>query len=190
MRRALTDQEFEEHIFDAQRYAWRWEQQPHYWIGYEQDKLDAFLAGAPEIPDDNPDMVAWLDQIRKLRAAGVLVGRVRVIEEPPTDYQRWLLWMDRWNTAAGEEIHYLPRWVLQQMGRPPFAPTADWWLIDGERLLIMNYAPDGSGRRIPPGTRTGIELIADEPEVHQARLWRLAAISWAREEETVLSSAA
>ncbi len=190
MRTSLTDAEFEAAIFAAQHYAWRWEQQPCYWIGHEQAKLDAFLAGTPESPDDNPDMTAWLGQVRRLTAAGVCVGRVRVIEQPPTDYQRWLRWMDRWSIAAGEEIHYLPRWVLRQMGQPPFAPAADWWLIDDDQLLIMNYLPDGSGRTAPPGTRTSVELLVDEPELRLARLWRLAAISWAREEETTMPAAA
>ncbi len=178
MRRIPTDHEFEATIFGARRYAWRWEQQPQYEIGHERAQLDAFLAGRPERPGDNPDMAQYFASVRTMvRTRGVQLGRVRVVEQPPTDYQRWLHWVDRWNREAGEEIHYLPRWVLRQMGAPPFAPSADWWLIDGEVLLIMSYAADGSGRR------TGVELLADEPEVRLARLWRLAVVSWAIEME-------
>jgi hypothetical protein len=86
--------------------------------------------------------------------------------------------MDQWSRAAGEDIHYLPRTVLEQMGPPPFEPDADWWLIDGEKLLLMRFAPDGSGRRVET------ELVVDEPVVKLARLWRLAVISWAAEEES------
>lgn len=179
MRRRLTDDEFDNEIFGAQQYAWRWEQQPAYEIGYESDKLAAFLAGRPETPTDNPGMVGYLDAVRAMVRSGRRIGRVRVIDEPPTGYQRWLRWMDRWNIEAGEEIHYLSRGLLRQMGRPPVEPDADWWLIDGEKLIIMRFAPDGSGRRIEA------ELVADEPEIRLARLWRLAVVSWAAEEESV-----
>jgi len=87
--------------------------------------------------------------------------------------------MDQWNIAAGEEIHYLTRGLLHQMGRPPVEPDADWWLIDSEKMIVMRFAEDGSGRR------TETELWIDEPEIRLARLWRLAVISWAAEEESV-----
>jgi hypothetical protein len=185
MRRSLTDDEFDSTIFGAQRYAWRWEQQPAYEIGYETTQLEAFLAGQPQIPTDNPDMVDYLGRVRQMYFGEHRnIGRVRVVEEPPTDYQRWLRWMDQWNRAAGEDIHYLSRTVLKQMGPPPFEPDADWWLVDGEKLLIMRFAQDGSGRRL------GVEMVTDEPVIKLARLWRLAVISWAAEEESSLLPAA
>lgn len=193
MRRDLTDPELDAHIFAARRYAWRWEQQPVYFIGHEQAKVDAFLAGRPESPLDNKDMAAFYSAVTTLtHTHGVAVGRVRVVDEPATDYQRWLEWMDQFNRQAGEVIHHLPRPLLRQMGRPPFEPDADWWLIDGEKILLMHYAPDGSGRRVPPGTRTKVELIEGGPEVRLARLWRLAVVSWAieAERETTTEAAA
>jgi hypothetical protein len=184
MRRRLTDDEFDQQIFGAQRYAWRWEQQPAYEVGYETEKLAAFLAGRPETPTDNPDMVSYLDAVQAMTADGRRLGRVRVVDDPPTGYQRWLRWMDQWSRAAGEEIHYLSRTLLRQMGRPPVEPDTDWWLIDGEKLIIMRFAPDGSGRRLEA------ELVIDEPEVRLARLWRLAVVSWAIDEETASLPAA
>jgi hypothetical protein len=41
---------------------------------------------------------------------------VRVVETPPTDYQRWMRWMDRWNRAAGEDIKYLSRANARKAG--------------------------------------------------------------------------
>lgn len=179
MRRSVTDDEFESQLFGARRYAWRWEQQPAYEVADERAQLDAFLAGHPGPPPDEPG--GYLSLVRQMvHERGVTLGRVRVVEQPPTDYQRWLRWVDRWNREAGEDIHYLPRPVLQQMGRPPFAPASDWWLIDGEQLLIINYVPGGLGRRAG-----SIELVTGEPEVKLARLWRLAVVSWAIEEERV-----
>jgi hypothetical protein len=177
MRRLLDDNEFDARIFGARQYAWRWEQQPAYEIGYESKKLAAFLAGRRESPLDNPGMVDYLNQVRRMTLSGRRLGRVRVLDEPPTGYQLWLQWMDRWSRAAGEEIHYLSRSLLRQMGRPPVEPDADWWLIDGEQLIIMRYSADATGRR------TETELLFDEPEIRLARLWRLAVVSWATEEE-------
>lgn len=176
MRRTLTEKEFVDEIFGAQSYAWRWEQQPTYWIGYEQTRVQAFLDGRLDAAVDHPRRSEYLGSVRRLTAQGRRLGRVRVVDQPATGYQRWLQWMDVDARAAGEDIHYLARPVLQMMGHPPFEPSADWWLVDGERLLVLRF--DDEGRC------TSRELIVDEPEVRLARLWRLAVISWAAEEET------
>ncbi len=175
MRCAVTDDQFEQEIFSAKRSAWRWEQQRIYDIGSEQDDFQAFLAGQPRPP--SPDLAGYYRQVRSMTRAGIAIGRVRIVDTPLTDYQRWRNWMDHWNREAGEDIHYLSRPLLRQMGRPPFQPDADWWLVDGERLLIMEYAVDLSGRAIKT------TLLVGEPEVRLARLWRLAVVSWAVEEE-------
>ncbi len=44
--------------------------------------------------------------------------RVRVLAEPPTTYQRWLLWGDRWHAEAGEQISYLPGSHAMAIGLP------------------------------------------------------------------------
>lgn len=182
MRQPLTLEEFNTEIFSAQRYAWRWEQQQTYLVEREQGQVAAFLAGHPIPPTDNPSMVAYLNRVhRMVRIEGRQLGRVRIIDEPATGYQRWLQWIDGWARAAGEDIHYLSRPVLQQMGRPPVEPDDDWWLIDGERLLVLRFE---ASRLIQ------LELVIDEPEIRLARLWRLAVISWAREEESTAAPAA
>ena len=56
--------------------------------------------------------------------------RVRVLADPPTDYQRWMLWADPWYAEAGEDIRYLPR-SARRTSR--LALDHDWWLLDDER---------------------------------------------------------
>lgn len=172
MRRTPTDEEFEQQFARARHSAWRWEQQPVYDMADERADIDAFLAGHPVDPRGNPFTGPWLRQVAELTAAGVTIGRVRIVEEPPTDYQRWLRWVDRHNRAAGERIDYLTRSRYQEIGPPPFAPKADWWLVDDESLLIMNFAPSGQ--------RTSIELLVDEPEIEMAVRWRERVIDEAR----------
>lgn len=172
MRRTLTDgapgTDFWNELADFKRSAWRFEQQPSYFLGYERAQFDKFLAGRPELPTRNQDLNDWFEQTRRHVAAGRTVGRVRVLDEPPTDYQRWMLWMDRWNREAGEVIQYLPRTAARAAGILPAAGSTDWWLLDNERLLLMHF--DDEYRRVR------VDLLVDEPEVNQAREWRRLAI--------------
>jgi hypothetical protein len=113
MRRTLTDGDFSgefwQQLAGYRHTAWRWESQPIYTIGAEAENVGAFLAEAPADPMADPYLAPWMHQVAEQVATGRLIGRVRVLEEPPTDYQRWELWLDRWNTDAGERIDYLTR---------------------------------------------------------------------------------
>lgn len=176
MRRVLTDgapgtefwQEFENFEYSA----WRWEQQPAYFIGYEHEQFDKFLAGHPESPTENADLGDWMRQVAAHVAEGKTYGRVRVVETPPTDYQRWMQWMDTWNKGAGEEILYLPRPVAVEAGIIPQIGPDDWWLFDDRRLVIMRH--DEVGRRVE------VEVFEEEPEVAEALRWRRVASKVAR----------
>lgn len=159
MRRILTDgdfgTEFWQQLATYRNSAWRWENQPVYEITDEAASIDAFLANRPADPMDDPYLAPWMRQVSEQTAAGKAIGRVRVLEEPPTDYQRWELWLDAWNTAAGEEIQYLTRTQARRLAdHAPFG-DADWWLFDDARVMIMHF--DARGRRIR------VEL-SDEPE--------------------------
>ncbi|RZU46533.1 hypothetical protein EV385_6607 [Krasilnikovia cinnamomea] len=159
MRRTLTDgdfgTEFWQQLATYQHTAWRWENQAVYEITAEQASVDAFLAGHPSDPMEDPYLAPWMRQVAEQTAAGKVIGRVRVLEEPPTDYQRWERWLDTWNTAAGEHIEYLTRTQARQLAEHSPFGKADWWLFDNARVMIMNF--DANGRRIQ------VELT-DEPE--------------------------
>lgn len=178
MRHPLSPDQVDKEIFAARHTAWRWEQQPSYHVASEQPALQSFLNGHPVSPDRDPVAAAWLDRMYELtHRHGVHVTRVRVADDPPTDYQRWLQWVDRWNRGAGEDITYLPRSVLHTWGGYlPVEPGADWWLLDDQRLLVQRYPADG-------GELTAVELITDEPVVRLARLWWLAVFAWATAED-------
>ena len=172
MRRDLSDDEFERSLSIARHSLWRWEQQPAYWVGYERQQFDEFLAGRPRPPTEAPDLANWMNQVAEQTGQGMTIGRVRIVDDPITDYQRWMRWMDRWNRAAGEVIDYLGRPRLDRIGPPPFAPAADWWFVDEERLVIMHF--DGTYRRV------GAEVLVDEPEIKLAGRWRDVVIAEAR----------
>lgn len=173
MRRVISDQQFWRLLAGFERSAWRFEQQPSYAVGYEQDQFDLFLAGAPEPPTENRELGAWMAQVKQQTGSGRTVGRVRIVDDPITDYQRWMQWMDRWNREAGETIDYLPRARARQAGIVPAAGDSDWWLFDDTVLMLMHFNTDGE--------RTHVELVVEELEVFGARSVRDAAIAAARE---------
>src|SRR5581483_10320989 len=99
-----------------------------------------------------------------LTAEGREVQRVRVLAEPPSDYQRWEMWGARWNISAGERVGYLTRQRARDLG----LPDADWWLLDDERVITMGFDDDG---RI-----TGKMLVIDPAVITRYRAWRDLAV--------------
>lgn len=164
MRSNIDDVEYWRQLANYKRTALRFEQQPVYYVGYEREQLERFLKGEPEPPTKNADLNDWYELVRSHVSAGQALRRVRIFEEPPTDYQRWILWLDKWNKQAGESIDYLPRPAALEGGVLPDAGAEDWWLFDDERLIVMGY--DSEGRR------NRLEMLVDEPDVEHARqLW-------------------
>lgn len=165
MTTRLTADDFNRLFRYFERTAFRLEVQPVYLVGYEQPSLAAYLAGRPEPLTAVPQYQEWLDRIRETTSQGRRVERVRVMEEPPTDYQRWEAWAGQWNVAAGEVIHYMPRSRAEAVGLPL---EADWWLFDSQRLALMRFAPDG--------TPLGGEIISDPEMVAQHLVWQRIAV--------------
>lgn len=171
MRTLIDDAEFWRQLATYQRSAWRFEQQPAYAVDYEDEQFAGFLAGRPQPPTENRELGEWMSQVARQTAEGKTMGRVRIVDDPITDYQRWMQWMDRWNREAGETIDYLDRATARAAGLPVDGGP-DWWLFDDERLMVMSY--DDRHRRIE------VELLVGEPEVGEALEVRRLAIETAR----------
>lgn len=146
--------------------AFRLEAQPSYLVTDESAALEQFAAGDPRPPDAYPWWQEWINLVAGHAAVGRTVQRVRVLAEPPTAYQRWLLWGDRWHVDAGEQIFYLPRNKATAVGLPL---DADWWLFDGEQVAAMRFAPGGAV--------VGIDLLTGEDAVRPYRAWRDLALN-------------
>ena len=122
------------------RSAFRLETRPVYALTYERADFGQFLAGTPAPPPELDWWRPWLEEIAQLTAEGKTVSRVRVVDEPPTDYQRWEMWAARWHSRAGERIGYMPR---SQAVRIDLPQTHDWWLLDDERVITMWFTSTG-----------------------------------------------
>jgi hypothetical protein len=144
--------------------AFRFEARDSYAIGEERTEYAAFLKGVPRMPDQVGWWKQYLDQVAERARQGRERSRVRVLADPPTDYQRWLLWADPWYAEAGEDIRYLPRRKAREIG----LPDSDWWLLDDKRAVTLAFDDDGHVAR-----RT---LVAEPSLIARYRLWRDMAV--------------
>ncbi len=172
---ALSEPEFYAALAAFDHTAFRLELQPEYREPDEQDTVAKFLAGDPEPPTEVASLQAWFDRVTAHTDLGKRVERVRVHDKPPTDYQRWERWIDSWNIAAGETIRYMTRERAHEVGLLPAAGDRDWWLLDSNRLIVMEF--DEVGHRIHN------ELITDPVLVVQACAWRDLAVHYSAPSE-------
>ncbi|MFW5420978.1 hypothetical protein J0910_30630 [Nocardiopsis sp. CNT-189] len=123
-------------LFRSYRFtAWRLETRTSYGVAEEDGPYQEWLAGRdPGIAWFRP----WLEMVRDQTGAGKRMERVRLIDDPPSDYLRWELWGTPYNIAAGEDIRYLDR------GHPVVAelPEGDFWLFDGAVRADLHFDDD------------------------------------------------
>jgi hypothetical protein len=164
----LTGAEFGEAIHQFEHTAFRLELQGSYAEPEEDDLYAAFLRGNAPAPTTVPELAEWYQRVSEHTRQGKRIGRVRVQQDPPTDYQQFERWLDPWNIRAGETMRYLTRQRAHEIGLLPAVGNTDWWLLDSSKLVVMRF--DGEGHRIQN------ELITDPEAVIQACKWRDLAV--------------
>lgn len=120
---------------DFDHTAFRLEVRTAYGVANEDAAYAQFLAG------QEPDTAwfgPWLDLMREQTGQGKRVERVRVIDDPPSDYLRFELWGTPYNNAAGEDIRYLDRDVANRLALPGY----DFWLFDSSLLARLQFDGD------------------------------------------------
>ncbi|WP_405653959.1 DUF6879 family protein [Streptomyces sp. NBC_00019] len=130
--------------------AWRLETRRRYAEDEVTDTYRQFAAGEP-VAWDLED--AWCTNRREQSALGKRFERVRILDEPPTPGQQYLLDNARRNTAVGEDIRVLARGEAEELQ----LPREDFWLFDA-RVVALLYFNDAD-------EMTGVELITDPVEV-------------------------
>jgi len=111
-------------------------------------------------------MQPWLRMVRESAAEGRRFARVRVVDLPMSDWNRYSYALAEHNITAGEDIRYLARGQA-----PAKLPGYDYWLFDSSKLIVMRF--DDADRFV------GGELVEDPSEIVQANYWRDAALHWA-----------
>ncbi|WP_030336360.1 DUF6879 family protein [Streptomyces sp. NRRL B-1381] len=96
---------------------------------------------------------AWRENVRKQTAQGKRFERVRIVDQPLTEGQQFLLASGLSNVVAGEDIRNLPRAQASRLGLPEY----DFWLFDSRLVARFVFAEDD--------TTLGVILSEDPAEV-------------------------
>lgn len=99
-------------------------------------------------------------------AAGRVLQRVHIVQEPLTDYLRYELQHYATNARAGEDIRLLP---VGEHGWPTGLPHSDFWLFDDIDVWAMQY--DSAGKFV------AAQQVDDPAHVEQCRRWRDTALA-------------
>ncbi|MEU8435340.1 DUF6879 family protein [Streptomyces sp. NPDC029216] len=126
------------HYFEEfEHTAWRLETQRAYAVDRAGERWKRWQEGSafgyePDVP--------WHALVRKAAEAGKRFERVRLVDTPPTDGQRYLLATAAGNVEAGEDIHVLTRTEAVRRGLPDF----DFWLFDSRTVVTFAFDADGN----------------------------------------------
>ncbi|MEU6230450.1 DUF6879 family protein [Streptomyces sp. NPDC047042] len=149
------------HLFREFRHtAWRLETQRGYASDRNSPRWKRWL--------DGEDITAepantWRQNVAEQTAAGKRFERVRLVDAPPTQGQRFLLASAPGNVAAGEDIRNLSRAEAEHLRLPDY----DFWLFDSK--VVVRFAFDEDG------TTLGVYVTDDPAEVLAACQARDAA---------------
>ncbi|MFF4576120.1 DUF6879 family protein [Streptomyces sp. NPDC001410] len=149
------------HLFREFRHtAWRLETRRGYASDRNSPKWARWQAGE-DIAQDPAN--TWRVNVTEQTAAGKRFERVRLVDAPPTDGQRFLLASAPGNVAAGEDIRNLSRAQAEQLRLPDY----DYWLFDSR--VVARFAFDEDD------TTLGVYVTEDPAEVLAACQARDAA---------------
>jgi hypothetical protein len=122
--------------------AFRLETLAHYTVPQEEEWF-AEWRRTGKLPELTPDNDSWLRMVRNHCAAGKRMQRVRVVSSPLTDYERFELALFPPSVAAGEEIRVVQRSAV--------VLTADFWLFDESRAVMLRYDETGRFQGVEDG---------------------------------------
>ena len=148
------------HLFREFRHtAWRLETRR----GYASDRRSAKWQHWQAGQDIAAEASTWLENVVEQTAAGKRFERVRIVDEPATKGQQFLLASAPGNVRAGEDIRHLTRADAERLRLPDF----DFWLFDSKTLARFAFDDDD--------TTLGVYVTEDPAEVLAACQARDAA---------------
>jgi hypothetical protein len=121
-----------------QRSAWRLETRPFY--GPDAEAFERHQSGQLPTSEQRARRQRWLDGITAATRSGRVMGRILVVTLPLSPYLRWRIETAGDFTAAGEQIRVADRGVHAELA----GLISDHWTFDDERVLRMDYGPDGA----------------------------------------------
>ncbi|MFI1307010.1 DUF6879 family protein [Streptomyces sioyaensis] len=130
--------------------AWRLETRRGYASDREGESYREFVAKGTVAWDLDSD---WCRNMRAQTAAGKRVGRVRIVDNPPTTGQLYLLDNAKRNSATGEDMRNLWRADAERLQ----LPAEDFWIFDSRFIALLHFDE--------ADTLLNVELITEPAEV-------------------------
>ncbi|NUV63461.1 DUF6879 family protein [Streptomyces sp. CAI-85] len=159
----IDDSTFGTYFETFEHTAWRLETRRGYASDREGPNWARWQAGE-DVSHDAPR--AWSENVRRQTAAGKRFERIRIVDDPPTEGQRFLLARATNNEASGEDIRHLWRADAERLR----LPAVDFWLFDDRRALILHF--DDADEYL------GAELVEDPAKITE--FCRIRDDSWPR----------
>ncbi|MET8678891.1 DUF6879 family protein [Streptomyces sp. NPDC004647] len=132
--------------------AWRLETRRRYASDEVTDTYAQFIAGQP-VQWDYHD--AWCSNVKAQTASRKRFERVRIVDNPPTPGQLYLLDNAKRNCAVGEDIRNLWREDADRLR----LPEEDFWIFDSRLVALLNF--DDADNLVD------VELITEPVEVNR-----------------------
>lgn len=146
----ISLEEFGQLFHHFEHSAWHLETRRGYASDREDLGYDEFLATGTAPTDLDSE---WCVNIRQQTLAGKYVGRVRVVDDPPTDGQLFLLSYARCNAATGEDARNLWRVDAERVQ----LPAEDFWIFDSRLVAILRFDDEDVLR--------DVEIVTEPAEV-------------------------
>ncbi|NED73060.1 hypothetical protein G3I51_12030 [Streptomyces sp. SID9944] len=145
--------------------AWRLETRRRYASDETNERWRQFIETG-EVGDDWADasQVRWFrDTIRAQTDAGKRMERVRIVDQPPTLGQQYLLSSAKGNIGFGEDIRNMWRADAERL----HLPAEDFWLFDSRLIAFLRFDEDDE--------LTHVDLVTEPAEVVRCCMIRDAA---------------
>ncbi|AVZ73672.1 hypothetical protein SLUN_17300 [Streptomyces lunaelactis] len=130
--------------------AWRLETRRAYGSDAETETYAQFVRGEPVEWDLDDE---WCSNMRRQTGAGKTVGRVRILDNPPTTGQLYLMDNAQRNAATGEDMRNLWRADAERLR----LPNEDFWIFDSRLVALLIFDSDDN--------LLHVELITEPAEV-------------------------
>lgn len=119
-----------------EREALHLEMRDAYGTAVELPHLRRWLDGEP---DDTEWLQSWFETVRAGTEAGKAFRRARIVSEPVSEYQQWVLKNTHLYVEAGEDIRWVPRRLVSTVA----LPGNDFWMFDRELVVFLSFAGNG-----------------------------------------------
>jgi hypothetical protein len=133
---SITYEEFDALFTSFNQEALHLEMRDSYGTAAEIPHLRRWEAGEP---DDTDWLQSWFDLVSAGTQAGKVFRRARIVSEPISNYQKWVLKDTHLYVEVGEDIRWVPRSRVSTVA----LPGNDFWLFDDEVVVFLIFAANG-----------------------------------------------